>query len=114
MKTEDKGKLLSDFFRFFIDKGQMTCDEKTVDYYVGAFLNESPATDSPEEIDCPWCDGKGWTLEPNEQNEAAQFPCQPCDLNGRMTTARFKEFWAQKDEERRRVKETEGDDDLPF
>ncbi len=114
MKSEDKKKLLQDFFKFFIEKGEMSCNKNTVDYFVDAFLNESPLSDTPEEIDCPWCDGNGWIVEPDEQNEPAQVPCMPCDLHGRMTTTRFKEFWAQKDEERLREKELEGDDDLPF
>lgn len=112
MKTEDKKKLLSDFFKFFIDKGEMSCDQKTADYFVSAFLNESPLSDSPEEIDCPWCEGKGWVVEPDGENEPAQFPCQACDLNGRISSKTIRDNWANA--EKLRALDPTPDDDLPF
>lgn len=65
-----------------------------------------------ELIDCPWCEGKGWIVEPDEANEPEQIPCQACDLHGRISSATIRNNWAN--EKKLTALERSADDDLPF
>jgi len=54
-----------------------------------------------KEIQCPYCDGKGWTAEHNHQPDEpckdcpVQMPCGYCYGNGTITTELMKKHIAQ-------------------
>lgn len=67
-----------------------------------------------QSIECPYCDGQGWTSEHNHEPDQPctdcpiQLPCGYCYADGRVTTKLMKEHIAQ-------CKTVEfNEDDLPF